>query len=314
MTKLQVGKGIWVDDFGVFDQDHTKWMRTAAFVKQVLERLQQTPLGSRFLAVFETAAQTLDAGPRYGHASLVIRPVDVSAGNQATRKMVALSETSSLTYRYEAIPRDAAAGADPAAAAHAPARPVAKTRVTTWSAPATTPPQARPAQIYLFPPNGRYVTAAYGSGVIDANGAFTLRGEHVPEQLSNVLVHEMVHAYHYVIGSQEPDFPWGIDADELRCVGLLLFRGYEFSENALRAALGSPLRLDYHGCGHDTDLAGHAGYFLSRRAWLDPKEFCSLRGDALMKKLRARNAEIGLLSAAMEHDITRTAAERPRRA
>lgn len=277
MTKLLVCDGIWIDDFGQFDDNHVQWMRFSAFVKGVIDDLRQTTLGLAFLEVFASAGRQLDGGPRYGHAALVVRhPHPKYAAN-----MPAISETTDLRYATTDLlgkTKDARGN---------------EIRFQNKVGSGI----ARPAQIWLFAPNSQLPsgpTENLRNVVIEGDGRFSPRGE--PEEfLHNVLMHEMVHAYHFVIGSMEPEIHrLKGNSDELRAVGLGVFRCYRFSENALRAAVGRPLRTSYHGDGTDAYLREHPGYFRDRTHSLDPTDVKTLAGEPLHARLVAWNQEARL--------------------
>lgn len=272
MTKLLVCDGIWVDDFGQFDDDHTKWMWFAAFVKGVIDDLRKTQVGPGFLEAFRVAAPYLDGGPRYGHAAVVVRyPHPEKAKN-----MQALGETSDLRYSAPRLK----SGADDKRSANVTFQNAVGNGV------------ARPAQIWLFAPNSQLpagLKPSISNIVIESNGRFQQRGKG-EEFLQNVLMHEMIHAYHFVIGSMEPEIASiarpECDSDELRAVGLGVFRCYRYSENALRSATGRPLRTNYHGEGTDAFLLQHPAYFRDRRdRSLDPVEVKLLAKEALYQRL-----------------------------
>lgn len=272
MTKLLVCDGIWVDDFGQFDGNHLQWMRFAAFVKGVIDDLSQTPVGSALLDVFRLAGLYLDGGPRYGHAALVVRhpPPDYA------KTMPAPGVTTDLRYStmdLQGHTKDKRGNA-------------LKFQNDVGNG------IERPAQIWLFAPNCQLPagpTESLRNIVIEGDGRFQPRGE-AEEFLQNVLMHEMIHAYHFVIGSKEPEIQsLQGDPDELRAVGLGVFRCYAFSENALRAAVGRPLRTSYHGSGADAYLRNHPGYFRDRQHSLDPTLVRAMAGEPLHQHLAAWN-------------------------
>lgn len=280
MTKLLVCDGVWVDDFGQFDSDHVQWMRFAGFVKGVIDDLRQTTLGRAFLEVFGSAGEQLDGGPRYGHAALVVRhPQAAYAAN-----MPAISETTDLRYATTDL--------------HGRSKDERGREIKFQNEVGNG--VARPAQIWLFAPNSRLPsgpTESLRNMAIEGDGRFTPRGE--PEEfLQNVLMHEMVHAYHFVIGSKEPEIhSLKGNSDELRAVGLGVFRCYRYSENALRAAVGRPLRTSYHGEGADAYLREHPSYFRDRAHSLDPAEVKGLAGEPLHERLVVWNQEARLPAA-----------------
>lgn len=275
MTKLMLIDGIWVDDFGELDGSHLSWMRFAAFAKAVIDRLRATPLGIAFLGEISKAARHLNGGPRYGHASLVIRYPNASK----VGGMKAPGETNDLVYSYPTVDFKGLTR-----------NPKGVTRIFRNE---IGPGVARPAQIWIFSPNSK-LPANQNNTVIESNGRFRLK-DGSEEYLQHVLMHEMIHAFHFIIGSLEPEFfvP-EVDSDELRAVGLGYFRGYTYSENALRSAVGSPLRTSYHGKGVDNYLLNQPTYFRDRKHSLEPTEVKGFSRDSLKKLLVEWNKAHGL--------------------
>lgn len=105
-----------------------------------------------------------------------------------------------------------------------------------------------PAQVTVF-----YPGSTWNGSQIAPNGDFVYHGTKF--NLREVVFHELIHCYHYLIGSKElsPD-----SEDEKRAVGLFEYKNYKYSENVFRAHLKETLRLDYARLGvpPDPDLAG----------------------------------------------------------
>ena len=102
-----------------------------------------------------------------------------------------------------------------------------------------------PAQIIIFPP-GSTVPAEFKvpdlRGVkIHEDGGFIYYGQ--PQDMKIVLIHELLHAFYFLMGSETPDQ----HTDEKRAVGLEMYKDFLYSENVFRSELGMPLRLNYPG-------------------------------------------------------------------
>jgi hypothetical protein len=209
MGITQIVPGIVVDTTELLGDDLLTPM-----VSETIRLLQRTRIGTEFLAKFQPQVGGVNGGEKYPGATLVIR-----APSEVKRTaMQSVAETGQLAYKKDN------------------GELVRVHHLQKGS--------KYPARIDMFAPGAR---------IPDNNANAKLRGVGIStggdfmyydtmENLEKVLIHELIHAYYFVIG--EPEMTTDQD-DEKRAVGIYQFKGNAYSENRLRGALGWVIRKGY---------------------------------------------------------------------